>query len=487
MRKNTKKNTSTVTAFCTSLIIAIMSFTGLQLAHAEEGEGCISRKDMTELSTNFSQINTYLNKGKSEYCLADLGNEWFQIAHTLLLLKGITPNEPEIDTDDALTFKAIDEQNWWDYFTARAHKINIDSSCPPGVAAYIYFFQRGVVNLCSPLYFELGRHSQTSIMMHEVRHFDGHSHVTCTRGSEQGNRGACDNNITGRGSYAISVQTLVGLARSEDVSRANQIKLESEAAYMVFNKFNVLPQVKMSDYVYLTNQDGEVYKWSASKDDFSLIATLPDPSKIYNSFNNVTIYPLDPSVDAHRMDRSFVKDVKPPGLFAVHYNSEPVSERRKYKSVLYLGAGAMLKGDELLTICDGRNLAPKNLRSIGNFVNLISIAATEDPASHQTHLLNDKGELYSVSCVNSTSQNVDVESTGLKLDNLVSSSFTLGGKQYAILDTGEFVTLDLEGTTYTTSNSPLPFSNGKWIGATPLSIAEIFDVDPEEFDLPVLR
>ena len=206
-------------------------------------KACIPAKDVNEIGRSFRQIAQRASNGKKVYCEADLGKNWFAVTKSLEILKNIRQNPPAFDQNDAFTSKAITEKDWWSYFTKRARSFTLERRCQEGVVAFVYGGfggGNGNIHLC-PFFFEQNLYSQASVMMHEVRHFDGHRHVTCTQGQEEGNRGACDNRITGRGSYAISVQTIVGMARSEDTPKAQASLLESEALYMAFNKFNQIP------------------------------------------------------------------------------------------------------------------------------------------------------------------------------------------------------------------------------------------------------
>ena len=183
--------------FLPLLIAFIVSFSQVQAVSAEE---CISRSQLQELSEDFDQFDKFLNSSRSQqtFCSEDLGENFYKLANTLLLLKYATPNEPEVDEADALTYKAIQKKDWWAYFTKRTQIFRDEASCGTGVVAYVYPFNRGTIHLCPP-FFRQTPSDQASTLMHEVRHFDGHGHVTCTRGNEEGNRGACDEKITSRG------------------------------------------------------------------------------------------------------------------------------------------------------------------------------------------------------------------------------------------------------------------------------------------------
>jgi hypothetical protein len=410
-----------------------------------QSEQCISEKDFKEVAKNFTQYNRYLSS-KTQYCASDMDEQWFKVAQSLVLLKNSTPDEPALDIDDALTYKAITEKDWWSYFTKRAQSFKVDKNCQEGVVAYVYGggYGRGNINVCE-MFFDISISSQASTMMHEVRHFDGHRHVTCRQGNEEGSRGACDTIISGRGSYAISVQTIVALARSKQTAPSEKGSLEAEAVYMAFNKFNEVPKVKLEDAMILSNDSGEVYRWVPGQN-AKLIKTLKDPSIVTVSGGNLTIYPTDASIDAYRMDGQLTARVANPGLYAKSYNGESNLEREKYKTIAYLGTGGLLKDNTLLTLCSNSSsdFGKDNLDSRGQFSRIISLPVQGSAVEQESFLLNSNGSLLPYKCAGGSSSN------------------------------GVVMGLNTANRTLTTKALNLPIDNKDWISATPLSKAEVF-------------
>ena len=447
---------------------------------AQEATDCVSHGDLQEIAADFSQFSKFLGN-KTEYCEAEMGIEWLKIANSLVLLKNIQPDEPAVDKDDAFTYKAISEKDWWAYFTQRAKRFSINNSCPPGVVAYVQpFFGNGTVNLCT-MFFDMPVPTQSSVMMHEIRHFDGKRHVTCSQGNEQGNAGACDASITYGGSYAISIQTSVGMARSKGISKAEKPLLESEAVYMAFNKFNTVPKVKLNNTIILSNTLGEIYRWTLTKgkEGFDLIKTLTEPATVMNSANNLTIYPLDPNSEAYRKDKYLEAKVENPGLYAKHYNSESVDERATYKSISYFATGGMLKGNTLHTLCnmDSLALGEENLDSMGNFMAIINVSLDENDQKRESLLLADNGDLYRYSCRNNKSTAVDFEKTSMKMalgNSKIVDSFGFNGEQYALMDDGKLSVVSFTSNLLEIQPLSLPLANKDWISATPLSQPEVF-------------
>jgi|GEM_PF-1066767 len=477
-------------AVTTALITILFSVTAK--AQSQE-QSCISAQDVQEIGQNFRQISQRASNGKKVYCEADLGKEWFAVTKSLEVLKNIKQNAPTPDQNDAFTFKAISESDWWSYFTNRANTFTlIDKSTHPalrdtcldddlantGVVAFVFGSRdRGHIYLC-PFFFEQDIYSQASVMMHEVRHFDGHGHETCSQGQESGNSGACDMRITDQGSYAISVQTIVGMARSAETPKADASLLESEALYMAFNKFNEIPEVKIDNAVILSNTDGEVFKWNPSNDNVSKIGQLNEAAVVLNSYNRFTIYPVDNSVPAYRMDKDLKARQESIGLFAVDYNKERPSEKAKYKSISYFGAGGLLKDNTLITICDNQNLFEESLDRRGEFVRMISMSEDRFDQVRTSMLVSQKGEIISFKCEDRESQRVLFEDTGLRYSGNPSDiveSFSLSGVQYAVLKDGSLTGINLTNQIMSAELLDLPIANKNWVSATPLSNPEIFN------------
>jgi hypothetical protein len=465
------------TQIVTTLITLFFTFS----AHAQNSDvSCISAQDMQVIGQSFSQINSRLSDTLTRYCEIDLGKEWFAVSKSLEVLKNIKQNAPVFDEKDAFTHKAISEKNWWSYFTNRASSFTLERQCEEGVVAFVFGGfggGNGNIHLC-PFFFEQGLYSQASVMMHEVRHFDGHRHVTCASGQEEGNRGACDTRLSNKGSYAISVQTIVGMARSNDTPKDQASLLESEALYMAFNKFNETPEVKINNAVILSNNAGEVLKWNPLKKTIIKVGQLNESAVVLNSYNRFTIYPTDANVPAYRMDKELRVRQDSIGLFAVEFNKETPAEKEKYKNISYLGAGGLLKENTLITICDNKTLFKENLNKRGEFVAMISMSEDDFDQERTTLLLSTKGDIISYECRDSDSNNLVFKNTGLKFSGNASDvveSFSLDGNQYAVLKNGTLVNLNLSGSTLSAEQLDLPVNNKDWVSATPLSNPVIFN------------
>jgi hypothetical protein len=446
-------------------------------AFAQTPIPCVTHANLQKISQSFSQFQQFVGN-KTEYCEADLGAQNLKIANSLAILIDAQPNMPAIDTDDALTFQAIAESNWWAYFTARASTITAQAQCPQGVGAFVMpFFGDGNVHVC-PLFFDLSVYTQASIMMHEVRHFDGFAHVTCTQGFEKGSAGACDDKITTKGSYAVGLQVMVGMARSAIVDPLQKPGMEAESIYDAFNKFNEVPKVKLNTAVILANNAGEVYKWDTAQE-AKLLGTLSEPAVVSGNNLSLTIYPLNKASDAYRKDIALQTDIPSVGAFATKYNSETPDERAKYKSIQYIGLGGMLKGNSLISLCGTvPQVKETNLDNQGQFSAIISLSGDTADLFRDSYLLAENGDLVKFDCEdNATTDAVKFEKSEMKISlggNKIVSSFGLFGLQYALLDNGSLTVLATTNNTLSVQALSLPVDNKGWVSAVPVSKAQVF-------------
>lgn len=446
-------------------------------AAAKKAEpACISHADLEGMAKNFDQFQKFLGK-KDQYCKEDLGEQWITIANSLVVLKDIHQNTPTYESDDALTYQAITEKDWWSYFIKRANHFTIQTKCQQYVVAYVMpFFGAGDINLC-PMFFDQDVTSQASVMMHEVRHFDGFPHVSCSQGNEKGMSGACDDAITTKGSYAISVQTLVGMARSKDIATESKPVVEAEAVYMAFNKFNKVPEVRLNQSIILSSDQGEVFNWSLDAG-VTEIGKLPEPSIVLNSAGKLTIYPLDTNSEAYRKDNKLFVEMDNPGLYAKHYNAETPEERAKYKAISYFPTGGLLKENSLLTLC-GSDLSANNLDDKGEFSTIISMSMDPKDQKRESLLLATTGELYRFECSSPETQSDEVrfEKTEMVFNgdaNQIADSFGLAGQQYAVMKDGSLTMVEFNGNNLQISPMSLPSVKRNWVSATPMSTAEVF-------------
>lgn len=440
--------------------------------YLNENETCLKTSDLKKIQRNFPQLSNMTNTRRPVVCLEkDLSKRWFNVARDLLALETLK-NSPIIKRDvrDDFTLSPIVENNWWEYFTKRANRFVFHPEyCDknPSVIAYVNRNKKGIINLCNKFFAE-SLTSQVSILMHEVRHFDGFSHVECTRGAETGSAGACDEKIKDAGSYAVSVQVNVGLSKSNQITEEERALLESLSVYYINNKFNSSPNVRFNEMIYLSNAEGKVYKANARNLGKTIfVAKLKSPAKIYSNSSVMTFFPLNKEEKAYRLTGNFKKEVKEVGAFAKKYNEDSASDRELYTGFSYLDTGFALKDNTLYSFCSEDNLQEFKHADLRAKAAIDLVGAR----GLQAYAQNENGDLFAFRCdligkkgtISKTKYNIPMEvlgSVGLK-----------NGSNYILNDKGEFLKINLETREITETKLPL----NKWISVTSRDEYVIFE------------
>lgn len=457
-----------------SLAALLMSFVSSAFAqnYFDKAETCLKVSDIKAIEGQFPQFKDFTNTNEDKVCRAEVGEKWFELVRsTLAMQRLVVTDDLQRDLDDDLTLRPIGDKDWWTYYTQRANQYVVEPArCNgnPNVVAFVYPFFRGMINLC-PRFFELDSASQIEVLMHEVRHFDGHAHVTCTQGNEEGTPGACDGEIKRGGSYAVSVQANVELSYVSQLSDADRILAESGAIYSVNNKFNSLPTVKSTQYIYASNTEGEVWRMpegdSVTKE---LVTTLKDPAKIYSNGTQFTVYPVDTAKDAYRISKDFTVEASAIGAFANKYNAD--ADRKSYGPVVYLGIGSIVKDNALFAFCGEAAQALSSLSFTAGNVQALPTLKDQEGAD-KTVVLNDSGDVYDFNCDDKTGQ-MSTTLTRTTLPSDLEMGFELANKKTVVLTkAGELKSYDLNTNAYESELS----SETNWLSATPLKVYDVFE------------
>ena len=433
-------------------------------AHTATAETCFSNQTLQELSQNFKQLKTFADSGKPEICSKEMGPQWTQIVETLVDLRELSiPDLSGFKTQDDFSKKAVDEKAWWNYFPTRANAFDLNGkSCRQGVVAYVYPFLPGVINLCE-VFYQQPRIGRLETLLHEVRHFDGYGHVTCTQGALFGSKGACDNNINDKGSYAISIQANVALGLlSERFDEGTKAFARASALFVMYNQFNEKTNVKIHKDFLVENESGEIYSWDPKKGDkVSRIKKLREPARIFTAGLETIFYPMDPTKKAYRLNDDLESNASRLGMFADHYNSLPVSERAQFIGAGYNTNGSLLLKNKVTSLCGEKGLQAIPASAFDEpMVSMISVI----PDGHTVRdmLVGQSGRLYETTCTLNRMYAV------YPLDHYVPSNlyraFPLENTSYGLSTSGEIYVLNEDQGRYSYGEM-INFSGhtGKWI------------------------
>lgn len=438
----------------------------------DENETCLLRSDLQRIEKNFKQFENLSKINKPLICVGkEVNKTWFMVARSLLILESLK-QAPAVkkDAKDHFTISPIREKNWWEYLTKRANQFVFHSEyCDnnPHVMAFVRYNKPKIINLCNK-FFEESLTSQVSILMHEVRHFDGHSHMTCSRGSEKGVEGACDKKITDGGSYAVSIQTNVGLSKINKISTEERALLESMSIYYMDNKFNAKPTTKVNEMIYLSHANKKIYK--ANLKDLSklmYVTELKSPAKIYSNISVMTLFPLNAAEPAYRVNANFTQKMKELGGFAIKYNLDSEKDRELYTDFNYSDNGFFMKDNQLYYFCGANELQKDSY----NNLNAKAFATFHDGKELKNYIQAGSGNLYVFSCdlvknkalLMPTEYNLPVSIAG--------SVGTESGQNFILTDKGQFFKINIK--TRELLNTKLP--EGDWISVTSRNEYVIFE------------
>lgn len=193
----------------------------------------------------------------------------------------------------------------------------------------------GVIHVC-PIYYDqdLDISERLQVILHELRHFSGHQHVTCTQGLRKGIKGACDQKIIGKGSYAVSVEALskMGLFATNLTTPGKALAKLAALVYVneAFNT-NVLPKGFTATYMSDKN-NGYIYDGGPSLFEMS---TLPKKGAVVSRVDDVIFYPSDRS-NSSVLDMTTKTLEKAPAVgMALTYNETPLKDREEVTEIVY--------------------------------------------------------------------------------------------------------------------------------------------------------
>lgn len=438
----------------------------------DENETCLLISDLQKIEKNFKQFVNLSKINKPSICAGqEISKPWFMVARSLIVLESLK-QAPAVkkDSQDQFTVSPITEKNWWEYLTKRANQFAFHSDyCDknPHVMAFVRYNKPKTINLCNK-FFKESFTSQVSILMHEVRHFDGYSHVTCKKGTDKGTEGGCDKKITDGGSYAVSVQVNVGLSRLKNISAEERALLESSSIYYIDNKFNTQPKIKVNEMIYISHANKKVYK--ANLKDLSTlmyVTELKSPAKIYSNTSVMTFFPINPTEPAYRLKADFKQNIKEVGGFAEKYNSDTPKERELYVGFNYFGNGFFMKESELYYFCGTEKLQKDNYDKL----DIKSLVTFHDGEELKSYLQSGSGDLYVFSCDFSKNKAL-ITPTKYNLPvSIIGSVGTKSGQNFILTEKGQFLKVNIR--TREMISTKLPVSN--WNSVTSRDEYTIFE------------
>lgn len=316
--------------------------------------GCISQTEMQEIAKHFNQFADLASRG--EYC-PDGSKESHLLAGIMFMRKTAFAASMPKSSDDL--FSGNFSTDWYDYFIGRINDFAIQESCPRGVGAYVYMFGNTMYvcpMLLSDSFTALDR---ASVFMHEARHIDGYPHVTCSRGPRAGLNGACDDRISNGGSYAVSVETYVQIAKySEGLHPALRAYSRSAAVVYADEAFQSPTRIEREPQFLALATNGEFHILNPNKSTMTTqLGQAPAVGRIVMRGQHMILYPENRSLPAKYVFARNEGEIRQEaGDIAIEYNSQSAQQRSEWVDV-HMSAqwSAQLFRDRVKFTCDPRS------------------------------------------------------------------------------------------------------------------------------------
>ncbi len=363
---------------------------------------CISKEDMTEIATDFTQFSNLAGK---EFCHD--GSETANLLASLMFMrKNQFSSEMKPSQDELFSGKFA--TSWYKYFIGRINTMEVDSSCPKGVAAYVYAFGGRTMYVCTAaLNDNFSALDRASIFMHEARHIDGFPHMTCTKGARKGLQGACDARISAGGSYAVTVETYAQLAKyGTELHPALRAYARSAAVIYADETFETPAKVNRESQLLVMTKDKDLHGVAlASRSRFARnklesLGQAPALGRIVMRAQHMVLFPNDKTLPAKYMFTKNVGEInQSAGDAFTEYNAQTPAQRSELVD-FHSGAqwNAKVYKKNIKFSCDPRSAASSELSFSGPEAISIVHLNGYDRVARTQFVLTNTGTVYEFGC-----------------------------------------------------------------------------------------
>jgi len=383
-------------AFANLLVSALFFFATNQAFAAQAG--CISKDQIGKIAAHFTQFQNLAGK---DYCYD--GSNTAYLIEGLMFMQQTTFTSAMPTSHDQL-FSGSFTSDWWNYFINRIDELNIQTNCPTGAAAYVTYFTGHTMYVCplmlTPSFSALDR---ASIMMHEARHIDGYPHMTCTHGVRKGIQGACDNAITDKGSYAVTVETYAQMGKyATNVNPALMAYARGSAVIYADEAFEQTVNIDREQQFLLMTNDLEFHGFDANAPSKGTsLGHSPAMGQIMVRASYYLIFPDDKTQPATFV---FLNDAGPivqaPGADALAYNQMTPAEKAELVGIHYGGTwGGRVYKSKVSFSC-GMGASATELPVTGGIPVSILYPNGYSREAFSTFMQMDNGSVYEFGCTN---------------------------------------------------------------------------------------
>lgn len=364
---------------------------------------------MATIASHFTQFDNLKN---ADYCLDDSPTSRL-LAGIMFMRKTAFAAQMPNSADDLFSGKFA--QDWYGYFIGRIDAFEVQSSCPKGVIAYVYFFGTSMYVCPAALTPNFTSLDLASVFMHEARHIDGFPHMTCSHGARQGLQGACDTRISDGGSYAVTVETYAQIAKyATDLHPALRAYSRASSVIYADEAFENQVRINRTPQFMVMASNGE-FSTVDAQGHLKRLGNSPALGRISLRAQHMVLYPDDKTMKAKYLFVNNEGEInQEAGDIAIEYNSQTPQDRANWVGV-HVGAQwtAKVLKDKLIFTCDPRAATVRELSTNGEIPANIVYPNGYDRAAGSASIVMESGRVFDFGC---QSNNPFLRSSGLTFD-----------------------------------------------------------------------
>lgn len=405
---------------------------------ANEPAKCVSKAEMQEIASHFSQFAPQAN---ADYCYD--GSAVSNLIASLMFMRH-TAFSPTMNPSKDELFTGRFAKSWYEYFIGRIDTLEIVASCPKGVVAYVYAFGGKTMYACPlALTDTFSALDRASVFMHEARHIDGYPHITCSKGPRQGINGACDKKISDGGSYAVTVETYAQIAKfATELHPALKAYARSSAVVYADEAFETPVKINRTESLLVLNSDLEFHSLNVASGAATALGKAPTAGHIIHRAQHLVLFPDDKTLKAEYV---FAKGEgrieQSPGDAFTEYNNQTPEEKANLVD-FHSGAqwSARVFKTSIRMACDPTSAATSDLAMQAGEVasNLIYVNGY-DRGVYSTNLVSKSGAIYELGCANKKAY---LKAASLKLDQNYKRLYKVSGRTVGLTEEGKLFLVD---------------------------------------------
>lgn len=393
---------------------------------------CVSKAEMQEIASHFSQFSSLAQK---DFCFD--GSETSNLLSAIMFMRKTAFSADMKKSQDEL-FSGRFSSNWYNYYIGRIDDISVESSCPKGVAAFVYGFGGKTMYVCPAMltdnYSSLDR---ASIMMHEARHIDGYPHMTCTQGARKGIQGACDSRISEGGSYAVTVETYAQLAKyATDLHPALKAYARASSVVYADEAFETPVRIDRGGELLAMTNSGEFHglSFGAQAKDTALGQT-PALGRIAMRAQHMILFPDDKTLPAKYVFVNNAGDItQAAGDAIIEYNKQTPAQRAELVDYHVAAQwSARIYKSKITFVCSATSAATTDVALKEAPVAALHLNGY-DRVARSSYLVMESGAIYEFGC--DTKANAIVKLSSVKLDQTFKRVHKIGAMVIGLTNDG---------------------------------------------------